>query len=80
MTFKQILEMLRDDNGYIFTHPNLKGQFCKAAYPLREDELVRDGAASAITYWENGIKASPTFLLSDFDDNTWTCSKINYLD
>lgn len=79
LTFNQVIEKLRDGHGYAFGHHNLKGCFYKAPYPAEEVHTLRDGAASAITFWHEGQRASPTLMLYDFDDDepVWWVQRSN---
>lgn len=70
-TFEQVIEQLRDGKGYAFGHHNLKGCFYKAPYPEQKAHTIRDGASSAITFWQDGKRAMPTLMLYDFDDPVW---------
>lgn len=53
LSFPEIIEILRDGKGYRFSTDGMNGYFFKAP----------------ITYWEHGIKATPTLMLYDFDPN-----------
>lgn len=74
MTFNEVLEQLRDGRAYRFGHKNIAGFFFKAPFPSIDKYTEADGAHSAITFWHNGERASPTLMLYDFDDETdWYC-------
>lgn len=75
MKFADVIEKLRDGNGYRFGHTNLQGNFYKAKYPASEADKERDGALSAITFWRDGKRAMPTLMLYDFDDPVWWMKK-----
>ncbi len=68
-TFAEVIETLRDGKGYRFNTSGMSGYFYKAPFPEEDTHTKRDGALSAITYWENGRKATPTLMLYDFDDD-----------
>lgn len=67
LNFTEVLDVLRDGKSYRFATEGMKGYFFKAPFPAQEVHTKRDGAASAITYWENGKLTSPTLMLYDFD-------------
>lgn len=67
LSFPAIIEILRDGKGYRFSTAGMSGYFFKAPFPEQLEHTKRDGALSAITYWQNGKKASPTLMLYDFD-------------
>lgn len=69
LSFQQIIEILRDGKSYKFSAEGMKGYFFKAPFPDQQHHTARDGALSAITYWEDGKPASPTLMLYDFDPN-----------
>lgn len=69
LSFPEIIEILRDGKGYRFSTEGMKGYFFKAPFPEQEAHTKRDGALSAITYWEHGVKATPTLMLYDFEPN-----------
>jgi hypothetical protein len=75
MTFMEVIEKLRDGQGYKFGHANLSGFFYKAPFPSDDRITKLDGAHSAITFWHHANKrGSPTLMLYDFDDDTnWYC-------
>lgn len=75
LTFNQVIKQLRDGHGYVFGHHSLKGYFYKAPYPAEALHSDRDGAHSAITFWRDGARASPTLMLYDFDDPVWWCQR-----
>lgn len=68
LLFPNIIEQLADGKAYVFFTSGMKGYFFKAPHPEQEQHTQRDGAISAITYWEDGVKASPTLMLYDFDE------------
>jgi len=69
MTFFEIIKQLRGGKGYRFGHPNLDGHFYKAPFPSKAEHTTRDGAHSAITFWNDNKRASPTLMLYDFDED-----------
>ena len=71
MTFNQVIATLRSGRAYKFGNPHLTGYFYQAPYPEDFDQTKLDGAISAITYWRDGVRASPTLMLYDFDDPSW---------
>ena len=76
MTFAQVIKKLRDGHAYRFGHENLKGHFFKVPYPAKQSHTDRDGALSAITFWNEGKRASPTLMLYDFDEDAdWWCTR-----
>jgi hypothetical protein len=70
-SFTQIIDKMRDGKGYRFGTTGLDGYFYKAPYPDQPLHTMRDGALSAITFWKNGKRHSPTLMLYDFDDKNW---------
>lgn len=78
-TILQVINRLRDGNGYRFYTPDMKGYFYKAPFPEQAEHTLRDGACSAITYWHEGKRASPTLMLYDLDPNEadWTIEPSN---
>jgi hypothetical protein len=74
-TFTAVIDKLRDGHGYRFGHDALKGHFYKAPYPEQKHHTDRDGALSAITFWLNNERATPTLMLYDFDDRVWWCKR-----
>lgn len=77
-TFAQVIETLRDGKGYRFHTSGMLGYFFKAPFPAEDAHTKRDGALSAITYWEGGRKATPTLMLYDFDDTEWVIEQAGW--
>ena len=80
LSFPEVIEILRDGKGYRFSTEGMAGYFFKAPFPDQEAHTKRDGALSAITYWEHGKKASPTLMLYDFDpeEADWTIEQTDW--
>lgn len=79
LSFPQIIEILRDGKGYKFKTEGMAGYFYKAPFPSEQKHSDRDGALSAITYWINGFRASPTLMLYDLDpyERDWSIDECN---
>lgn len=80
LTFSEVIAKLRDGRGYRFGHENLQGHFYKAPFPSQPDHTKRDGAHSAITFWHENKRASPTLMLYDFDEDDEPCWYCNPYD
>lgn len=78
LSFPEIIEIIRDGKGYRFSTHGMNGYFFKAPFPEQEAHTKRDGALSAITYWEHGVKATPTLMLYDFDEADWSIEQTDW--
>lgn len=78
LTFSEVCKQLADGRGYRFSTEGMAGYFFKAPFPDWQAHTARDGALSAITYWEHGKKATPTLMLYDFDSPDWSIEQADW--
>lgn len=80
LSLPEVIEILRDGKSYKFSTDGMNGYFFKAPFPEEEAHTERDGALSAITYWENGKQSSPTLMLYDLDPHEadWSIEQVDW--